>query len=72
MVKTMAETKIFQLLISSMSASTVVDDWYDSSHAADLRIRRAKTKGHVVIETTDVLFAQRLLLRYGCKVNIIE
>jgi hypothetical protein len=72
MVKTMAETKIYQMLISSMSASTVVDDWYNSSHAADIRIRRAKTKGHVVIETTDTLFAQRLLLRYGCKVNIIE
>lgn len=68
----MAEKKTFQLLISSMSARAVVDDWYDSSHAADIRIRRAKTKGHVVIETTDTLFAQRLLLRYGCKVNIIE
>ena len=65
----MKENKIFQLLISSMSARTVVDDWYESSHA---RIRRAKTKGHVVIETTDTLFAKRLLLRYGCKVNIIE
>lgn len=68
----MKEIKIFQLLISSLSARTVVDDWYESSHAADIRIRRAKTKGHVVIETTDTLFAKRLLLRYGCKVNIIE
>lgn len=72
MVVIMKEIKIFQLLISSLSARTVVDDWYESSHAADIRIRRAKTKGHVVIETTDTLFAKRLLLRYGCKVNIIE
>lgn len=68
----MKENAIYQLLINSMSASTVVDDWYESSHAADLRIRKAKTKGHVVIETTDTLFAKRLLLRYRCKVNIIE
>lgn len=68
----MKENKIFQLLINSMSAGHVVDDWYESSHAADIRIRRAKTNGHVVIETTDTLFAKRLLLRYGCKVNIIE
>lgn len=68
----MKEKAIYQLLINSMSARHVVDDWYETSHAADIRIRRAKTKGHVVIETTDTLFAKRLLLRYGCKVNIIE
>lgn len=72
MISSMKETKIFQLLISNMSASHVVDDWLENSHAVDLRIRRAKTKGHVVIETTDTLFAQRLVLRYGSKVNIIE
>lgn len=68
----MKENAIYQMLINSMSAGHVVDDWYESSHAVDLRIRRAKTKGHVVIETTDTLFAKRLVLRYRCKVNIIE
>lgn len=68
----MQETKTFQLLIKNLYASTVVDEWLENSHAVDLRIRRAKTKGCIVVETTDTLYAQRLLLRYGCKVYIKE
>lgn len=47
------------LLVKSAAARVVLDDWLDEGVESDIRIRRAKTAGHVVIETHDVLFATR-------------
>lgn len=63
----------FQLLLHRDSACAVVDDWVARNIQSDLRIRRAKTRGHVVIETRDVLFARNIQMYHpDCKVNIIS
>ena len=40
------------LLVNSAAARVILDDWLDEGVESDIRIRRAKTAGHVVIETT--------------------
>ena len=66
-------TETFQLLVKSANARSVIEEWTEREIQSDLRVRRAKTKGHVVIETKDVMFAS-LIQRYypNCKVNIKE
>ena len=50
---------------------TVVDDWVERNIQSDLRLRRAKTKGHVVIETRDVMFARNIQVWHpSCQINI--
>lgn len=64
---------LFQLLMKGCDAAGVVDDWYYQAMKADLRIRRARTEGCIVIETTDILFASRTLSYHPTtKVNIKE
>ena len=48
------ENKLYQILLKEQEAEAVVDDWVERNIQSDLRLRRAKTKGHVVIETRDV------------------
>jgi hypothetical protein len=58
------------LLVKSAAARVILDDWLDGVES-DIRIRRAKTAGHVVIETHDVLFATRIRrLCPECKVHM--
>lgn len=48
-----------------------MEEWLERNIQADIRFRRAKTKGCIVIETKDVLFASRITQWHpGCKVNI--
>ena len=44
------ENKLFQILLKGSEASAIVDDWVERNIECDLRFRKAKTKGHVVIE----------------------
>lgn len=61
------------LLVKSDAARVLLDDWLDGGVESDIRIRRAKTAGHVVIETHDVLFATRIRrLCPECKVHMRE
>ena len=63
----------FQLLIANISACAVLEDWVERNIQSDLRIRRAKTRGHVVFETKDVMFARQIQAWHpDCKVNIIK
>ena len=65
------ENKLYQLLLKGEAAAVVVDDWLGRDMKCDLRLRRAKTPGHVVIETDDVWFAHRIVRWHpSCKVNI--
>ncbi len=65
------ENKLYQLLLTGSEAASVVDDWTACNIESDLRLRRAKTKGHIVIETRDVMFANRIRQWHpSCKVNI--
>ncbi len=42
------ENKLYQILLKEQEAEAVVDDWVERNIQSDLRLRRAKTKGHVV------------------------
>jgi hypothetical protein len=65
------ENKLFQLLLKGSEAAGVVDEWVERNIESDLRLRRAKTRGHVVIETRDVMFASHIRQWYpSCQVNI--
>ena len=64
---------VFQLLLKSQEATGVVNEWLEMNRQADLRIRRAKTHGHVVIETTEVIFAGHIIQWWpDTKVNVKE
>lgn len=63
----------FQILVKGHEAKGVLETWVDRNLETDLRFRKAKTRGHVVIETKDVLFANHVRLWYpGCQINIKE
>ena len=61
----------FQVLLSGSQALSMMEDWLSGSCMADVRVRRARTAKMVVLETTDVVFASRMVMRNpGCRVNI--
>ena len=62
---------MYQLLLTRSEAVEVAEDWTERDMESDLRLRKAKTKGHVVIETRDVIFARNIQVWHpSCKVNI--
>ena len=64
---------VFQLLLSGHAAASVVNEWWETNTQADVRIRRAKTKGCVVLETEDTIFAAHIIKLWpGTKVNVKE
>ena len=63
----------YQVLLSGARALDMLDDWLSGSYEADVRVRRAKAKRMVVLETTVVVFASRMVMRNpGCMVNIMH
>lgn len=65
------ENKLYQLLLAKDEAAAVVEDWAECGVESDLRLRKAKTKWHIVIETRDVIFASCIRQWHpSCKVNI--
>lgn len=67
------EGSTFQLLLKGSEAAGVIEEWYYRGMGADIRIRKAKTKGHSVIETEDPIFASWIVQFHpGTKVNIKE
>lgn len=64
---------VFQLLVCGHDAGCILEDWYRDRMKGDLRVRRAKTLGCCVIETTDLLFAARVIRRNpGTRVHVRE
>lgn len=63
----------YQILVKSDRVGMVIDDWMCSGKC-DLTLRMAKTKGCRVIETTDALYAARIVnyLHAAERVNIKE
>lgn len=43
------ENKLYQLLLAKDEAAAVVEDWAERGVESDLRLRKAKTNGHIVI-----------------------
>ncbi len=59
------------LLIPNRVIGEVMEDWLRRSTESDIRVRRAKTPGHTVIETKYVLYATEVLKNYaGVKVYL--
>jgi len=64
---------VFQLLLKGRDAALVINEWWEASIQADVRVRKAKTQGHVVIETTDPVFTSHVIkLWRDTKINIKE
>lgn len=65
------ENKLYQILLPSGEVMGVLEEWLERNIQSDLRIRRAKTRGCVVIETKDTMFANRIAMWHpGCKIHI--
>lgn len=71
MVDEFREGDVIQLLVPNDRIGDLMDDWLRRSTEADVRVRRAKTKGHVVVETQYLLYASYVVNNYGgVRVNI--
>lgn len=61
----------YQILLPPDRAHMAMDQWLNDATAADMRVRRARTPRHIVIETTDVVFASSIVMfNPGCQVHI--
>ena len=70
-IKGIKGNETYQLLLERKEAASVADEWTERNIQGDLRIRRAKTRGHIVVETKDPVFASYIVQWHpGCKVNI--
>lgn len=63
----------YQILVNGDRVTGVIDDWMHNGKA-DITLRMAKTKGCRVIETTDPLYAARIIkwLNAAERVNIVK
>ena len=65
------ENKLYQILLPGREALGVMEDWLECNIETDIRLRRAKTKGHLVIETRDVMFSRNIQVWHpSCQINI--
>lgn len=61
----------FLILVKDSDTCDVVEKWVSRCIESDLRIRKAKTPGHRVIETSSVMFANYIRTHFpGCKIHI--
>ena len=50
------------ILLKKNQAESVMDEWLEGNWQSDLTVHRSqKTKGCVVLETTDLMFAARII-----------
>jgi len=63
----------YQILVKGDRVPYVMEDWIERGNC-DLTLRMARTKGCRVIETTDPLYAARIVKWLGAaeKVNIVK
>ena len=62
---------VFQMLLKGPEAGKVVGEWFSMNRTCDLRVRRAKTRGCVVIECSDLLFTSHVV-QWWPNVNVKE
>ncbi len=71
MIDEYKEGDTIQLLIAGTHIGAVIEDWLESHRECDIKLRRAKTKGCIVLETTDVMYASRIVQWFpNVKTNI--
>ncbi len=63
----------YQILVKCDRVAMVIDEWMNNGKS-DITLRIAKTKGCRVIETTDVLYANRLVgrMQVAESINIVK
>ena len=67
------EGTVYQLLLKGGEAASVISEWWETNIQADARLRRAKTRGCVVLETESTIFAAHIIKLWpGTKVNVKE
>ena len=65
------EGDTIQVLIHGSHIGAVMEDWLESHRECDIRVCRAKTKGCVVLETTDIMYAVHIVQWFpDAKTNI--
>ena len=62
----MIPNETYLQLLPNDRVSGVIEEWLARNLACNLTLRRAKTKGHTVIETSDVIFASHIQQWHGC------
>lgn len=67
-----AVKRIYQLGMEHQYAAHVLLLWEEGECPCDLRVRRARTKGLVVIEVEDMELAARIQEATRCKVAVKE
>lgn len=65
------ENNLYQLLLPRIEAVKVAEAWLACDIEADLRLRKSKTRGYVVIETENAMYARNIQSEYpSCEWNI--
>lgn len=68
----MGKKRIYQLGMETQYAAHVLMLWNEGEYPCDIRLRRAKTPGLVVIEIDDLELANKIVNATRCKVAIKE
>lgn len=71
-METMNKTKVYQLGMESQYAAHVLLLWNEGEYPCDIRVRRAKTPGLIVIEVEELELANKIVNATRCKVAIKE
>lgn len=64
--------KVYQLGLEASLAGQVMLAWTNGDYDCDLRIRKAKTPGLIVVELTDGRLVEVIKERTGCRIHIKE
>lgn len=64
--------RIYQLGMEPHYAAHVLMLWNEGEYPCDIRVRRAKTPGLIVVELEELELANKIVNATGCKVAIRE
>lgn len=64
--------KLFQLGMEHQYAAHVLMLWNEGEYPCDVRVRRAKTEGLIVIEIDNLELANKIVNATRCKVAVKE
>lgn len=68
----MAVKKVYQLGMEPQYAAHVLLLWDEGEYPCDLRVRRARTEGLIVIELEELELAAKIRVATKCKVAVKE
>nr|DAV86079.1 MAG TPA: hypothetical protein [Caudoviricetes sp.] len=64
--------KVYQLGMEAQYAAHVFLLWGEGEYPCDIRVRRAKTEGLIVVELDDLELANKIVNATRCKVAVKE